>query len=407
MLEQGRLPEAHTAAEQLLKHALAAGEAAYEVAAYHIAEAHWLVGRVLKKIGDAEAALPPIREAQQRFQALADAGDTDAQNMAAKAIGEIAECLIYLGPYDEAAAACEEGIRRVEKLGDRRGAAVGRGQLGTVRLLQKRYDEALENYREALRIFDSLGEPGSVASFWHQIGIVRREAGQFEQAEQAYRQSLAIKVQQQNRAGESLTLLELGNLYYQMGRLEEAATFYRQAADIHARLQDKRYEGLARSNLANTLMELQRYDEARDELRRAIECKQPFGPAAQPWKTWGILHALEQATGNAQAATVARAQASASYLAYRRAGGENLSNQAELFAMVFQAIQQGATTEAEQALDELAEENYLLWAKPVVANLRAILRGDHAPALAADPNLDYTNAVELQLLLEALGANFC
>ncbi len=404
MLEQGRLPKARAAAEQLLERALAAGEEAYAEAAYDIAMAHILLGRSLRTIGAAEAALTPLSEAQRRFQALADAGNTSGERMASAAITEAADCLLYLGRYDEAAAAYEEGNRRAEKLGDRRSVAVGRGQLGTVRMTQKRYGEALESHREALRIFESLGEPGSVAIGWHQIGIAHRQAGQFEQAEQAYRQSLAISVRQQDRAGEAFSLGELGILYRQMGRLEEAATFSRQAADIYARMQDQRYEGFARNNLANVLIKLQRYDEARRELRRAIECKQPVGHAATIWTTWAILHNLEQATGDAQAAEAARGQAIASYLAYRRAGGESQSYQAELFALVFQAIQQGATTEAEQTLAELSNRDVPLWYKTLLAKLQAILRGDRNLALAADPNLDYCSAVELQLLLEALEA---
>ena len=113
---------------------------------------------------------------------------------------------------------------------------------------------------------------------------------------------------------------------------------------------------------------------------------------------------MEQATGNAQADAEARGQAVASYLAYRRAGGESQPEQAELFALVFQAIQQGTTTAAESKLNEWSEEDHPLWAKTLVAKLRAILGGDRTPALAADPNLDFWNAAELQLLLEALGA---
>jgi tetratricopeptide (TPR) repeat protein len=404
MLEQGRLPEAKAAAEQLLKRALATGEAAYSEAAYDIAMAHLLLGRALCKIGAAEAALTSLSEAQRRSQALADEGNTDAGHIASAAIAVAADSLLYLGRYDEAAAAYEESIQRAEKLGDRRGAAAGRGQLGTARLLQKRYGEALESYREALRIFESLGEPGSVAVGWHQIGMVHRETGQFEQAEQAYRQSLAIEVQQQNRAGEAHSLGELGILYDQMGRLEEAATFFRQAADIFARMQDKWYEGRDHSNLANVLIKLQRYDEARRELRRAIECIQPFGHTAEPWKTWAILHDLEQATGDAQAAEAARGQAIAGYLAHRRAGGESQSNQAGLFALVFQAIRQGATTEAEQTLAELSNRDVPAQLQTLLAKLQAILRGDRNPALAANPNLAYRHAAELQLLLESLGA---
>ncbi len=404
MLEQGRLPETKAAAEQLLDRALAGGEAAYAEAAYDIALAYFLLGRALLEIGATEAALAPLSEAQRRFQALAAAGNTDAERMASVAIIEAAECARDLGRYDEAAAAFEEGIRRIEKLGDRRGAAVSKGQLGTVHLLQKRYDKALERYREALEILESLGEPGSVAAVWHQIGMAHRHAGQFEQAEQAYRQSLVIKVQQQDLAGEALSLSELGNLYGQIGRLEDAATFCRQAADICARLQDQRNEGLTRGNLAYFLIKLRRYDEARRELRRTFECIQPFGHAAEPWKAWDLLHDLELANGDAQAAEAARGQAIASYMAYRRAGGESQSMVAELFALVFQAIQQGATTEVEQALDESSKGDVPAWLQRLLTKLQAILRGELDPALAADPNLDYLNAAELQLLLEGLGA---
>ena len=229
------MPAAHAAAQQLLQRCLAAGEEAYPGAAYDdIAYAYWQLGRVLKTSGAAEAALPLLTEAQQRFQILADTGNTSAERMASVAITEIAECLVHLGQYDEAAAAYEEGIRRAEKLGDRRGAAVVKGNLGTVRLYQKRYAEALDSYAETRKTFESLGEPGSVAGAWHQIGMAHRKAGQFEQAERAYRQALAIRVQQKYLADEASSLSELGNLYVQMGRLEEAVTFYRQAVDIYA-----------------------------------------------------------------------------------------------------------------------------------------------------------------------------
>jgi tetratricopeptide (TPR) repeat protein len=276
--------------------------------------------------------------------------------------------------------------------------------LGAVYLMQKRYGEALDSYREGCRIFESLGEPGNLAICWHQIGWAYEGTGQFEQAEQAYRKALAIRVQQQDRANEASDLLHLGNLYLRMARLEESATFYRRAADIFTRLHDQLHEGTARSNLANVLVKLQRYDEARHELRQAIERKQPFGHAAGLWGTWYILQELELAIGDATAAESARTQAINSYLAYRRAGGESKSNQAELFTGVFYAIKQGATTEAEQYLAELSEEGVPLWLQTLLAKLQAILRGDRDPALAADPNLGFCDVVDLRLLLEKLEA---
>jgi len=40
----------------------------------------------------------------------------------------------------------------------------------------------------------------------------------------------------------------------------------------------------------------------------------------------------------------------------------------------------------------------------MIPKLQAILQGSRDPALATDPNLDYDDAAELLLLLEALGS---
>ena len=402
-LLEGHLQAALDAAQQLLQRCMDAREEAYSGAAYDIAMAHFFLGRVLKHSGAADAALQPLAEARQRFQALADAGNVSAERMAAGSITESADCLRALGRLDEAAAAYEEAIKRFEKLDDRRWIAVNKGQLGTVRMLQQRYSEALAAHTEARELFAALGEPRTVATAWHGIGMAHKNAGQYEQAEHAYRQALAIWVQQQERANEAISLLELGNLYNDMGHQEEAVTFYRQAADIHVKLQNLIDEGQARSNLANVLIKLRRYDEARSALQRAIACKQTYGHAAEPWKTWDILHDLEQATDDTQAAAQARAQAVVAYLAYRRDGGENQNPGARLCAMVAQAIQQGKLAETEQYLARFLGADAEPWAKAMVPALQAILRGARDPVLAADMALDYDDAVELQLLLEQVG----
>ncbi len=207
--------------------------------------------------------------------------------------------------------------------GDQRSIAADKGQLGTVRMLQQRYEEALAAYQEALKLFDALGEPGSVAVLGIKSAWYTGTHDSLNRLSEPIGKHSPLKVQQQNRSGEARSLHELGNLYDDMGRLEEAVAFYRQAADIYVTLSDLMHEGAARNNLAGTLMTLQRYDEARQELQRAIECKKPFGHAAEPWKTWALLHDLEQATGNAPAAADAWQQAVQCYLAYRRDGGES------------------------------------------------------------------------------------
>jgi len=402
-LQEGSdLPAAYTAAQKLLASCLTGGETAYPEAAYDIAAAHFRLGRVLQMGGAAEAALAPLAEAQRRFEELTDAGGSEAAIMASAVITETGDCLCDLGRLSEAAEAYQAAIDLDQQANRVRDVAAGKGQLGAVRLLQKRYVEALEIYAEARDAFEALGEPRHVAVAWHQIGRVHEEAGQLEPAEQAYRQSLAIKVRENDLGGQASTLDQLGLLYGKSQRFEEAVVLHKQAAQLRSHLGDLAAEGRSRNNLASALVALHRYDEARQELQRAIECKRPYGHASAPWRTWANLENLERAASHPEAAQVARQQALETYLAYRRAGGESQSNQAQLFALVAEAIEKSSEAGAWQQLNAMLEPGDPPHFTALNRQLQSALGGDRDPALATDPELDFMNAAELQLLLEGL-----
>src|SRR5262249_4451148 len=143
-LATGRLREALEGAKQLLMRATAAGEQAYPAADYDLAMAHFTLARVLKEAGGSEQALPLLDEARQRFEAVAkERASKSAEGMASVCLTEQGDCLLNLGRLDEAAAAYEESVRLDEQHGNDRGVAVDKGQLGTVRMVQRRYPEAL------------------------------------------------------------------------------------------------------------------------------------------------------------------------------------------------------------------------------------------------------------------------
>jgi len=406
LVQKNELARAHAQADALLQQALQAGETAYAGADYDIALAYDELGRVLRTGGLSNAALMPLQHARHRFQALAEAGNQNAVRMVSVTLMEQGNCLVDLGQLAAAAEYYQHGSAIFEQLNDKRSLAAGKIQLANVRLLQKDYAAALAAYVEAQKLFSQLHELFSVAVCWHQIGMVNREMRDFDAAEICYRESLNLNSQQGNKAGIGKSLIELGNLYTDWGRLESVVVFFRQAVDVFTQLGDQRWEGVARSNLANTLNQLQRYDEVRSELQRVIECTKAFGHTVEPWKTWMILHNLEQDTHNASAAHAAKQHAINSYLAYRRDGGENMSgsNAPQYCQATFEAIQ---ANNVEQALIKLAalqnDDDLLNYLIPVIPKLIAILEGERSPSLADDPELDYKDAAELMLLLKQLG----
>jgi tetratricopeptide (TPR) repeat protein len=316
---------------------------------------------------------------------------------------ERAGCFLNLGRLEEAAAACEESIRRAEKLDDDRGVAVGKLQLGTIRKNQRSYQEALNAYKDACERFTQLGEPGSVATSWHQIGIACQQAGQPESAEDAYHKSLEINVRLENVTGEAFTLGQLGNLYDDvLNRPEDAVAFYRQAADKYVKIGDVAHESSIRNNLAATLRKLHRFDDARQEIRRAIESKESLGHARSIWTAWTILANIETDAGNPTDAAAAKHRAIACYLAYRRDGGENHHDSGRLCLDVTQSLLAGKSAAATAILQQLVADPEAAHIRPFIQALQAIVNGSRDRTLANGSDLNYTMAAEILLLIERL-----
>jgi tetratricopeptide (TPR) repeat protein len=413
-LAAGQMQMALAGAQALLQQALAAGGAAYAGADYDCAVAYFLLGRVAHRAGHAQAALPLLKQAEQAFTSVAASFGADSPNqavaegMASACLTEQADCLRAMGQLDAAAALYQTAIARAEQRGAARGVAVGKGQLATVYWLQKRYTDALAEYEAARTRFAALGELGSVATAWHQIGMVHEDAGDAGKAEDAYRQSLAIKVRLGNLAGQASTLGQLGNLYNtKLQRPEQAVVFYQQALDKTIELGDKADEGRHHGNLAATLLKRGDLPAAHKHIQQAIVCHEPFGLAAEPWKSWGILANIETAAGNAPAFQQAKQQASSLYLAYRRAGGENYSTAGRLCFSIHTLLQNGKAVQAHTWLQKLAADpkhaNNQAW-QALLAALQALAHGQRDVGLALDERLPYDDAAEITLLLETLPA---
>jgi tetratricopeptide (TPR) repeat protein len=401
-LDAGDMGGAVQAAERLKERAEAAGDA-YEGTAYDRATACWLRGRALRMAGRASDALADLMEAETRFTELAQAGGQSTALALEGVAGDLGNALRALGRLDEAAAAHERGIAIAKEWGNRRGAAVGRFQLGTVRLSQGRRRDALDAYEQARQTFEAIHEPQAVADAWGRIGSVQEQAGDRDRAEAAYQNSLRIYVELGDRSGQVGALERLGHLYRTSGRLEESAQLHRQAATLYEELGDPFSRAGSLSNLASALQELGRLDEARQAATRAAHLKAPFGHAAWPWSTWNTLGEIETLDGRWDAAAVARSKAIESYASYRRDGGVPRYPLSRLIVAVAQALRAHGTEEARRLIqppDRFGER--LL---PVREALLAILDGCRDPALAQDTRLRFDAAVELALLLESLGGS--
>ena len=324
--------------------------------------------------------------------------------MIAATLTEKADCLCDLGQLEAAAATYEKQISFSQSLSDFRAVAVGKGQLAMVRTLQGRYEEAVAGYTDTRTFFEQQNESASVASAWHRLGIAYQEAGSYDAAEAAYRQALEINTGLDDQLEQASNLGQLGILYdIGFKKLEFTVTFFRQAANIYVELNDLHHEGLVRGNIARALVKLQQYEEARGEALRAIECDQPFGHAAKPWTSFGILQDIETATGNPAAARTAWQQARDAYLAYRQQGGYAQGSGGKLVDEVLRLLAQQPINDVQSQLAELTNKPEAPeFRKQLIQAMVAILNGSRDLTLADDPALHYADAAEVLFFMERL-----
>ncbi|KHE92443.1 MAG: toll/interleukin-1 receptor domain-containing protein [Candidatus Scalindua rubra] len=403
-LEMGNLPQALSVAQVLLDKCLKAGDQSYEGADHDTAEAYVLLGRVLRMGGASENALQAINEALKRFELIASRKDSEAAGiMASATLAKKGECLLDLDRLDESAAAFEECIRIAGKFNSKKHAAIGKGQLGTVRLSQDRYEDAIKAHDEAREIFEDLGDLNMVAVAYQQMGAVHEEIGQFEEAEQSFQKSLAISEEQKNLLDQARNLGRLGSFYAKVGRTDEAVTFLQRSSEKYVEINNMADEGRVRGNLSITLITLKRYEEARQEIQRAIECFKPYGHGVEPWRAWDKLSEIELADDNQEAAAQAREQAIQLYLAFRRDGGEDHNPGARLCTLFYDAVGSQPPEEVKKHLDEVAKDPKIPdEGKLLISKLQSVLTGSREKELASDPDLDYIDAAEILFLLEKL-----
>ncbi|MEO0769400.1 MAG: CHAT domain-containing protein [Cyanobacteria bacterium J06649_4] len=407
LLEKGNLEAAHEKAKALLSKAKMIGEEAYEGADGDLATAHWLIGRVFKRRGQAKLAINSFTVAQQNFKNLGTRGAKDS----ALLLFELADCLKMIGQIDEASDKYQESIQKCENLGSYRQAALARMELADAQRIQHQYDAALNTLQKALVFFQSQNELAPASQCWHYLGMLYQDIGsfskdinQYEKAEDSYLMALQLCTQIKSIPGQSASLAQLGYLHaYHLNRQEDAVRFYREAAILAARQNDRRGEGIALNNIADALRKLGRYEEARNEILRAIACKKPFGNSVFPWTSFYVLYEIEKATGCLEASQTAWRKARDIYLDYRRQGGYEGDFTGLLSEKVWTAIQQNRADEAFRNLTEIMSSSEILDEYRYHASkLLEVLHGSPRSALEDDDSLSFKGAAEVLLLVERL-----
>jgi tetratricopeptide (TPR) repeat protein len=340
----------------------------------------------------------------QRALAIAEmlvkqkAEDRHSLELQAMLLASLGNTLSDQGLYTDAKASHEHALQIDEQLGNLRGPATSRGQLGYIALAQGDYAEAQQRYQEALTTFQRLGEPAMEAIVWHNLGLVAQEQQNWAEAERCYRESLVLKEQLGDLAGVARTCSHLGQIAAKTDRFEEAKGWYQSTLVLSGQTDITGGDHAKHlSNLANLLVYEVEVGHAQNASVQLVEAQRYIEQAmviderlnnTDRWKRYSLLARIANQQGRAEVAKDYRRREREAYAAF--AGNRfQINQQFGLHLPAFTAAQDNleVRVQVEEILPQLekngwhiSEALHRIWAGE--RDWHALVEGlDNGPAL--------------------------
>jgi tetratricopeptide (TPR) repeat protein len=224
-------------------------------AAFALANASTMLGRVYNAVGWAQKAIPVLQDAVRQWETLAEQAQTTGGNPGAKqgnlpvALGDLANALVDAGALNEALAAAERGVAIDRERGDHRGIAAGLGRSAQILTMQGRHSDADARYEEAVEVAQRAGDREVEGALLQNQGILAAERKQYERAAQLYQRALRFFQDMHDEGGVTRTCNLLGVLEQEAGRLAEARAWYQRSWEMAKRRGNQRSLGVSAQNL--------------------------------------------------------------------------------------------------------------------------------------------------------------
>jgi tetratricopeptide (TPR) repeat protein len=300
--------------------------------AFQLAVAIQWLGRVLDHCGASGQAIPILREAVGRWEALVEkaGGDpwetllatpdhakesTKLGNLSA-AMGDLANALRKVGRHDEALTVAEKCLEIQQKRGDLREVAADHGRCASILMASGRYDEADARYDLALAAARKAGDKELEGTTLQHQGALADDRNQPDRAVRLYQQALQ-RFQEESRTGSMMqTYNLLGVAEHHAGRLAEARAWYEKSRELAVQLKDEpslagaaqnigvlcQMEGEAARERGEEPAARRHFEDARRSVEESLRMEQACKNKPHEAASWGQLARIHFFLGDLAAA---------------------------------------------------------------------------------------------------------
>ncbi len=210
-----------------------AARAAVAQAAVAQADAHSLLGELLSRKGQMEAAITHQQQALAFFRATSDLGRL------ARALRRMVLAHWRSGDHDAALRYFRQALPVHQAVGEKRGLAQLHNLLAGIYYERGDLEQALTNVQEAQKLYEAIGDKLDAAVVAANLARLYGDMGRFEAALASNQRAIAISEELGDRPGLARDLSNRGHLLATMGDFDHSLRFYYRALDIATALRDQ------------------------------------------------------------------------------------------------------------------------------------------------------------------------
>ena len=185
-----------------------------------LANAELVFGNVVALGSDFQKALQHYNKALGLLEEL---GDTKGTAYCRNNIGNLYN---ELGDHAQALEYFNRALATFTDLADQTGIALITGNIGNAFNKSREYQKALEFYTRALAVHEEMSDLASVARITGNLGVVYSSVGDYPKALALYLRSLAALEERDNRSGIASVTGNIGNVYGEIGDHLTALEYY-------------------------------------------------------------------------------------------------------------------------------------------------------------------------------------
>lgn len=216
---------------------------------------------------------------------------------AAKARGNVGVAHIHLNEYDKALEHLRPALAQKEALGDLLGAAQTRANIASVLYQRDDYKGARDILEPALAVFEAHGSRRDVATCLNQLGRIHDALEDPLKAREYFERSIAVSASLGDERGAAGVRRSLGDHYDRRGELDEAERFYREALAGYEAAGDREGAVVVQGNLGILEAKRGRYLKAREVFEANLKANEELGRAQGVAVTLGHLGSIANTLG--------------------------------------------------------------------------------------------------------------